>query len=322
MHFRGLSDRYAARPVYNPGEGRGHSDTVRGMELDGIAREGVFSTAGARVLGLGTRQLQGLTREGACTALTRGWWAIGVPDDSLDRHRLTATALRRHFAGRAWVSHYSALALKHLPVDDADLGRVHLTRTTDRQSRRQPTFTLHPAVRTDSGEASRLSTAIVQSGTVTTAVAALCAADAALARGLVTHESIGEALRACDSHPRTAATRALLAHADGRHESPGETRTAILLRHVGLAATPQVQIGRDGVRYRVDFLLEGAPVVIEFDGRVKYGSGDDVFAEKVREDRLRSWGYEVVRLTWADLARPDRVASLIAAAVARSRRRS
>lgn len=292
------------------------------MELETIARDGVFSTADARVVGLGTRQLQSLARDGACTALTRGWWATGVPEDAMGRHRLAATALRRHFSGRAWVSHYSALALKHLPVDDADLGRVHLTRTTDRQSRRQPTFTLHPAIGGDTGEQGRLSAAIVQSGAVTTAVAALCAADAALARGLVSRQSLGEALRACDGHPRTAATRALLAHADGRHESPGETRTAVLLRHLGLAATPQVQIRRDGVRYRVDFLLEGAPVVIEFDGRVKYGSGDDVFAEKVREDRLRSWGYEVVRLTWADLSRPDRVAALVAAAVARSRRRN
>ena len=291
------------------------------MDLRTIARDGVFSTADARVLGLGTRQLHGLARDGSCTALTRGWWAVDAPHDPLGRHRLLATALRRHFSGRAWVSHYSALALKHLPVDDADLGRAHLTRISDRQSRRQPTFTLHPAVGPMTGDRGRLSLAIVQSGAVTTAVAAVCAADAALGRGLVSHQSLAEALQACASHPGTAATRALLTHADGRHESPGETRTAILLRHLGLAATPQVRIAREGVRYRVDFLLDEAPVVIEFDGRVKYGSGDDVFAEKVREDRLRSWGFEVVRLTWADLARPDRVASLVAAAVARSRRR-
>lgn len=286
-----------------------------------IARDAVFSTEDARVLGLGTRQLQTLARAGDCVSLTRGWWAVGAPADALARHRLLATALRRHFAGRAWVSHYSALALKQLPVDDADLARVHLTRTTDRQSRRQPGFTLHPAIRTAAGEEARLSTAIIQTGTVATAVAALCAADAALARGLVSLGSLTEASHASRSHPGTAATRALLVHADGRHESPGETRTAVLLRHLGLPATPQVQISRDGFRYRVDFLLYGAPVVIEFDGRVKYGSGEDVFVEKVREDRLRSWGYEVVRLTWADLTRPERVAALVAAAVARSRRR-
>ncbi len=290
------------------------------MQVATIARDGVFSSADARVLGLGTRQLQGLARAGACTSLTRGWWAVGTPEDALGRHRLTATALRRHFAGRAWLSHYSALVLKNLPVDDADLSRVHLTRLRDRQTRRQPSFTLHPALTVGSDEQSRLSVAIVQTGAVTNALTALCAADAALGRGLVCEQSLAAALATSASHPGTAATRALLRHADGRHESPGETRTAVLLRHLGLAATPQVQIARGGIRYRVDFLLDGAPVVVEFDGRVKYGSGDAVFAEKVREDRLRSWGYEVVRLTWADLSCPDRVAALVAAAVARSRR--
>ena len=291
------------------------------MEVATIARDGVFSSADARVLGLGTRQLQGLAREGACTLLTRGWWSVGTPEDALGRHRLAATALRRHFADRAWVSHYSALVLKNLPVDGADLARVHLTRLRDRQTRRQPAFTLHPALAIDPDERTRLSVAIVQTGTVTNAMTALCAADAALSRGLVSHQSLAAALASSAGHPGTAATRALLGHADGRHESPGETRTAVLLRHLGLGATPQVQIARDGTRYRVDFLLDSAPVVIEFDGRVKYGSGDAVFAEKVREDRLRSWGYEVVRLTWADLSRPDRVAALVAVAVTRSRRR-
>src|SRR5690348_16338931 len=101
------------------------------MELATVARDGVFSSADARTLGLGTRQLQTLARAGGCAPLTRGWWALDDPPDPLTRHRLTATALRRHFAGGAWVSHYSALVLKDLPIAGADLGRVHLTRIED-----------------------------------------------------------------------------------------------------------------------------------------------------------------------------------------------
>ena len=41
-------------------------------------------------------------------------------------------------------------------------------------------------------------------------------------------------------------------------------------------------------------------------------------AEKIREDRLRANGYEVVRLTWADLDNPRRVDALIRAALARA----
>ena len=289
------------------------------MDLGSIARDGVFSTADARVLGLGTRQLQSLERAGDCASLTRGWWSVQTPADDLDRHRLTCRALRRHFAGRAWLSHYSALLLKGLPADDADLGRVHLTRIADRQSRKQPAFTLHTALGCLLGERTQLAVAIVQTGGVTTALSALAAADAALHRGLVTPAELQCASQMLSGHPASAATRALLQHADGRHESPGETRTALVLRQLGIAATPQVELSAGGLRYRVDFLLDDAPVVIEFDGRVKYEAGDTVFAEKVREDHIRSWGFQVVRLTWSDLRNPARVARLIQAAVERAR---
>jgi len=51
--------------------------------------------------------------------------------------------------------------------------------------------------------------------------------------------------------------------------------------------------------------------VVEFDGAVKYAGADGraaLVAEKLREDRLRALGYEVVRIVWSDLARPDIIA--------------
>lgn len=283
------------------------------------ATDGVFSSAEARAAGLTTKRLQALSRAGDCTALTRGWWAVGQPTDDLHRHRLTVRALTRHFDGRAWASHYSALVAAGLPADGANLRRVHLTRTRDRQSRRQRTFTLHPAPPTPVARPDRLAVAIVQTGAVLGATAALVAADAALHRGLVTVDRLRWAVEVLAQHPDTAPTRAALLHADGRHESPGETRVALVLRQLGIVATPQVVIDHGGVTYRVDFLVDGTSVVVEFDGKVKYDSRDALFAEKRREDRLRSWGFEVVRLTWADLEHPARVERLVRAAVARSR---
>ena len=60
-----------------------------------------------------------------------------------------------------------------------------------------------------------------------------------------------------------------------------------------------------------DFGWPQLRTVGEFDGQVKYGRllrpgqepGDAVFAEKLREDRLRDQGLSVVRWTWSDLAR-------------------
>lgn len=51
---------------------------------------------------------------------------------------------------------------------------------------------------------------------------------------------------------------------------------------------------------RVDFLL--GRVVIEFDGMATYDDVSVLRAEKRREDALRSLGYQVVRITWADLS--------------------
>ncbi|NUR15498.1 MAG: hypothetical protein HOQ13_04210, partial [Dermatophilaceae bacterium] len=55
---------------------------------------------------------------------------------------------------------------------------------------------------------------------------------------------------------------------------------------------------------------------------VKYADREVVFAEKKREDRIRTLGYEVVRLTWDDLRDPERVRRLLVAALARAARRA
>ncbi len=61
-------------------------------------------------------------------------------------------------------------------------------------------------------------------------------------------------------------------------------------------------------------------MIVEFDGAVKYGDcgPDTLIAEKVREDRLRDLGYQVVRVCWADLARPTELLRRIRRAIDRS----
>ena len=102
---------------------------------------------------------------------------------------------------------------------------------------------------------------------------------------------------------------------DARSESPGESRLRVHLQVAGISVVPQVVIWDEEGEFvaRVDFVVEGTKVVVEFDGKVKYrdGDGDTLFLEKRREDRLRRLGYTVVRVTWADLARPDRVIAWI-----------
>jgi len=150
------------------------------------------------------------------------------------------------------------------------------------------------------------------------------AADAALAGGRTTPDELLLWLGRLSRSPMLSSARHVVALADARSESPGESRTRVILHGLGIRdLKPQVVI-RDGagrVVARVDFLLGSSPVVIEFDGLVKYDGVTGKRAlvdEKAREDRLRALGYEIVRLTWADLAKPGRVKAMVLAAVQRS----
>ena len=59
-------------------------------------------------------------------------------------------------------------------------------------------------------------------------------------------------------------------------------------------------------------------LVGEFDGKVKYTDGgpDALFREKKREDRIRSLGYVVIRVTWADLFHAERIVRAVRDALA------
>ncbi|HEU5144799.1 MAG TPA: hypothetical protein VFT81_06445, partial [Dermatophilaceae bacterium] len=70
---------------------------------------------------------------------------------------------------------------------------------------------------------------------------------------------------------------------------------------------------------RSDFLVEG--VILEFDGRVKYGGeAEDAAAvlwqEKLREDAIRRRGHPVERVIWSELERPGLIGARIRAAAA------
>ena len=156
---------------------------------------------------------------------------------------------------------------------------------------------------TEPPDAVPLGLAIAQAGLLAGPEAALVPADAALARGLVTREVLSAAVSALSGRRGIGPVRAALAQADGRHESPGESRTAYLLHALGLEFDPQVEVSAEGRRYRADFRIRGTRVLVEFDGQVKYADRAALFEEKRREDALRRAGWVVVRLVWSELAR-------------------
>lgn len=294
------------------------------MELADIAVDGLVSIAEAAVIGVDPNSLRRRVRAGEIHRLIPGWYAVRSPDGDADRHALRTRAVLRHLGDRVQASHHSAVLLHGLPTWRADLATVHVCRRTDRQSRRGNGLSVHPSVGNFPGAVLPPAIAVLQAGMLAGPESALVSADAALHRRRVTADDLAGAAEVLRRQPGMAAVRAVLPFADGRHESPGETRLAFLLRGLRVKATPQVWV-RDGQSsWRVDFLLDDAPVVIEFDGLVKYQDGsrgaEVLVAEKLREDSLRGLGYEVVRLVWADLADPARLLRRIEQAIARARR--
>lgn len=301
------------------------------MDLSTIAREGVFSTATASRFGLDAAALRRLARTGACSRLRPGWYAVGPLSDDRHRWQLLVPTARQEYAGRAVLSHDAALLTLGLPTFRPVTSRVDLTwvdpQTPAHLGRWVRLHQCPTGLRLD-GSAPTVPTAlaVAQSG-LRSRRALLVAGDAALRAEAVTRAQVDAALAALDGHRGIVAARAAARRLEPLHESPGESLTAWLLHQLGHRLVPQYEVPgserltASGRPYRVDFLVEGSRVVVEFDGRVKYTDRDVLFAEKQREDRIRSLGYEVVRLTWADLSRPERVRALLEAALARSGRR-
>lgn len=308
------------------------------MDLHHLALHGVVSTADARAVGLDPYALRRLVRTDEIRRLIRGWYAVRDPGEASPPwegadafasarlwHRLRTIALLRSYEGRAIASHQSALVLHDVALWRTPLDDVHLCRTTDDHSRHRPAGVLHPATGTPpvSTAAGLLTvpvpTAVVQLGLGPTRVMgsgrpleSLIAADHALGHGLFTFDDLQAAVVAHAGHPGITAVRSLLTHADGRHQSVGETRLGHILRVLGYHATPQVPIDLGGSTAYVDFELDDVPVVVEFDGMAKYaGRGISVEAEKVREDRIRRRGKEVCRFIWPDLDHPHLIRAVI-----------
>lgn len=296
------------------------------MRLDLLGADGIFSAADAATHGLDGHALGRLVRDGRCLRLTRGWYAVTPAEQpsAAARHALTATALGRAYAGRAVVSHHSAVLLHGLPTYAVDLDTVHLTGLPRQSGARSPNpsarrrgLVLHRPVPEVAASEPRaipsvpltvpVGIALVRTGLAHGAEAALVATDAALARGLVTTRRLAGAVDALAGHPGLAAIRVALRDADGRHESPGETRTAYVLRSLGFQREPQVELAVEGRRYRADFRVRGTQVLVEFDGAVKYSDPRALFQEKQREDALRRGGWVFVRVVWSDLADAGRL---------------
>lgn len=320
------------RDVVRGPESAWTADPVR-AELALIARDGIFPTSRAVAAGIGRTRLRQLVRQGRCHPLHRGWYSLEQPGDAPDVHRLRTRALLAEHAGAVVASHGSAVLLLGLPTLDLDLTDVHLMwRDPRRGFQRGAASRIHELTEVTGlpmGPASvHPALACLQVGQAD-ARALMVAADGALRAALATRQQLRDGCAALRGRRGVAPLARVIEWCDERHESAGESLTAYVLRSLGYDLVPQFEpgtVGPGGHPERCDFGIRGTSVLVEFDGLVKYGStgsapGRALFAEKRREDGIRELGFEVVRLTWADLHRPEVVRARVEAAITRGRAR-
>lgn len=141
---------------------------------------------------------------------------------------------------------------------------------------------------------------------------AVVAMDAAVLRGHTSTGELEQVLATVRRWPGAARAARALGLADGRAESPLETRGRLRIVGAGLPVfQPQVEVWTRGRCVAVvDGWYEDAAVAVEFDGLVKYtdpwrdrNPGRVLWEEKRREDELRALDIRVLRIAAADLGR-------------------
>jgi hypothetical protein len=227
------------------------------------------------------------------------------------------------------VSHQSAAVLHGLPLWGVPLDRVHITRRPRAWNDTSRVLCCHVA-RLREDEVTEIDGFAV-TDPVRTALdlarslpheAAVVALDAALHTAALSHDVLRGRLLDIAGTPGSRSAARAVGAADGRSESVGESRSRVILHRWKLppsAVQFEIRSPAGILVGRSDFAWEDRRLVGEFDGRIKYGrllrpgqdAGDAVFAEKRREDAIREEDWGVVRWTWSDLQRPDRLAARV-----------
>jgi hypothetical protein len=281
---------------------------------------GLFTATDARRAGYQHDEIRCLCSSGTWLRLRRGVYVIGERLETAmkegRRHQLDCLAVLLELdRSTAVISHESAAQLWGFPVRAALRGSVRLTDPTLSRRARGYDITQAPLTSTEVRTAgpfrltaeTRTLLDCARQWELDDAVIAL---DAALLGERVTAQQLAAGVTALRGWPRARRAARAVALADGRAESPLETRGRLRIIGAGLP-TPelQVEIHAGGRLVGVaDAWFDEAAVAVEFDGRITYtqpwrGRSPErvLWEEKRREDELRALDIRIVRLVQADL---------------------
>ncbi|TCO47660.1 putative AbiEi antitoxin of type IV toxin-antitoxin system [Kribbella antiqua] len=307
------------------------------LKLLAEGQGGVFSRGQAADCGYTPGQIHDRIRDGRWQRIRYGQYAEAADlshltpwDQQGQKHRRLVHAVMNSMRpGSVAVSHQSALALHGVTLWGLDLAEVHLSRLDRHRGGRIAGVRHHRGKLTEADltvvgrlPATTVSRALFEMACTSSFEAAVISADAVRRDHPISTDVEQRLLEATEFWPGSATARAALQFSNPLSESVGESRLRVLMQNHGLP-TPLLQVAftdADGFVGRVDFYFPDLRTVVEFDGLVKYAgaTSESLVQEKLREDRLRALGLQVVRITWADLDHPARVVARIRQAFARS----
>lgn len=272
---------------------------------------GIFTTQHAARCGVNDYGLVSLRKAGLIASMGRGVYAMTdvLPDTPVALHAMKTRAALLLYPD-AQPCGLSLAALHGLASWGAPLGRVDLVRDVSNEKltqlcRIRPPDALVRPVGAETRQS--LAAAVVQMALDFGPMPAVVSADNALHDNRADELEVRRIVAALAERPYGSRARMLAHLMDGRSESVGESRLRVIVTTNGIAVTPQVVIREGGVIIgRADLGVDGTNVLLEFDGKLKYGGGDPevLWAEKRREDRMRRQGHRFARFIWPDLDRP------------------
>jgi len=306
--------------------------TSRAAEAGYIARAEILE------LGFDDAYIQRRLRAKEWTRIRPGAYAVTadwLTRSPVEQHLIRARSVQRHARCEVVLSHTTALLAHGIPVWEPELDEVQVTGPRS-AGRREAGVRHHRGslldgdiVDLDLDRVTCPARAVLEYTTRTDLEHGLVAADGALHKSLATTEQLSERVERMAKWPGAMVLRLLLALTDARVESPGESRVRHLCWVFGLPMpVPQFEVFDAAGRLiaRLDLAWPELGVYLEFDGRVKYDqlarAGEDavdvVMREKVRQQHVGDLlGWDCIRVVWAELAHPDRLAARIEQRLAR-----
>lgn len=314
--------------------GRGESvgmDALTVVRRMAAARDGIVTLAQARAAGLTVHEVHRLCRTGRWRVVARGSYLVDAEAYDGVPRRARVRAAVESFGPHAVVVLGTAAELYGI-AGTARTEEIHLSLPGQVA---RPVRAAHPEVVVHQLVLGPAQVGRVHGIAVTVPVrtvadlvlradrfAAVSVLDSALNRQVVTVDELARVPALLRGRRGAVEARRHLAEADGRAQSPLETRTR--LRCVDGRVPPDVlQIpvrDDDGCLLGVgDLGWRGPRVIAEADGREPHATPDAVFADRRRQNRLVNAGWAVLRFTWRDTLTPDYIPHTVRQAITAAR---